>query len=83
MTKQLFKIRNKETGLFTEGGSSAFHHYSIHGKTWTSHKNVKSFLSYFKTAIGPKKKLPKNWEIVVFELKELNTIPIEAFEDQS
>lgn len=43
-----WKIRNRKTGLFTEGGRYADAGFSQHGKVWWDVKSLLGFLQYLK-----------------------------------
>ncbi len=43
--KRVYKIRDKNSGLFADGGSGAF--FSKKGKTWNTINNLNSHLSYY------------------------------------
>ena len=68
---KLYKIRHKETGLFSTGGVRPS--YSKIGKTWNSMTHVKSHLKQYDTMIHQYPDYIKNTEIVTYELKEVNT----------
>jgi hypothetical protein len=45
MKMKMWKIRNKETGEFSKGGSSTWNIWTKGGKTWTNIGHVKSHLN--------------------------------------
>ncbi|GIN25440.1 hypothetical protein NSQ93_22095 [Bacillus sp. FSL W8-0445] len=47
MKTKLFKIRNKETGEFSKGGTWRYGIWTKGGKTWTNIGHVKSHLNQF------------------------------------
>lgn len=53
MTKKVYKIRNKETGLFSKGGTSFSEKNDIwvkEGKTWSNLGHLKNHLNLFFTS---------------------------------
>lgn len=56
----VYKIRDKTTGLYTNGGRYALSRFNNHGKVWFSLKEVLAFLRYF---LNDQKKL---LSIIVF-----------------
>lgn len=83
--KVYYKIRDKNTGLFSTGGVSP--KWTKKGKVWTSEGHVKSHLTLLKEhhkyrtcsgwgnkhAIALEWTCPKNWEIVVTVYEEIFT----------
>lgn len=97
---KVYKIRNKNTGLYTEGGRYANNSWNENGKIWFSLKNLLNFfkfyikdqINYYKYTIeseniflkknkkplkefiylNKEEYLPEDWEIVEFEMTELN-----------
>lgn len=67
--KLVYKVRDKFTGLFSEGGYSGLHGnpqpngWSERGKVWTGTGAVKNHFNQFRY-------IPRNWEVVSFELIE-------------
>jgi len=75
----LFKIRDKNTGLYSSGGQSPT--WSSKGKTWTGLGPMKCHLRQFlRLKIVDRKtdwwtavnKIPENWEIIKIKLVEEN-----------
>lgn len=58
----LFKIRDRTTGLFSEGGQ--YDKWSTIGKSWTTLRSLKSHVAMLRQ---DSKIIPVNWEIVVYE----------------
>ena len=52
-----FKIRDRETGLFSSGGT--YPHFSKTGKVWSDIGHLKSHLSLLR-------EIPWNWEIITY-----------------
>jgi len=81
---KVYKIRDKNTGLFSTGGVSL--RWEKTGKSWSCEGHVKSHLTLLKehhkyrTCSGWNNKhnlslewsCPKNWEIVVTEYEEVS-----------
>jgi hypothetical protein len=67
---KLFKIRNKETGEFSKGGTSGWNIWTKGGKTWTNIGHVKSHLNQFlRHYINDNERYPyHNAEIVEVEV---------------
>lgn len=67
VTSKIYKIRDKETRLFSKGGDLADrpnlvkYRWSKKGKTWNSIGALKNHLNFFK-------KIPDTWEIIVYEV---------------
>lgn len=62
-----YKIRNKKTGLFREGGM--FAKWTKHGKEWTCIGHLKNHLSLF-----PANKIDwDNWEVVEYSYAPTET----------
>lgn len=92
-----YKIRDKKTGQFTEGGRYAAGSFGERGKVWWSLKEVLAFLKYYlrdqqayreeekkynrKVKLGPI--FPPTWEIVEFEMQETSTKSVEDFLKES
>lgn len=72
MKLKLYKIQNKETGLFSKGGTSTWANsiWTKGGKTWTNIGHVQNHLNCFLEPNGEQKKdYPyHNAEIVVAEI---------------
>jgi len=70
--KSVYKIRNKETGLFSTGGSMP--RWKTVGKTWSGLGPVTNHLVMWCEKWKNGKKIvvdiPDEWEIVKYELKE-------------
>lgn len=69
---KIYKIRNKETGLFSSGGSYA--EWQTAGKTWKSLPNLKSHLSMYnyRYALESVQTFYNGSEVVEFELVEVD-----------
>jgi len=64
-----FKIRNKDTGLFSPGGTYAkYASWSQGGKMWNSIGALRAHL----TLIGKNGGIPLNWEVVEYKMIELS-----------
>jgi len=55
-----YKIRDNNTGLFSEGGINP--KFSKNGKTWSTEGHCKAHLTLLKER---NVKIPNNWEIVI------------------
>ncbi|MNH66463.1 hypothetical protein D3C73_184940 [compost metagenome] len=44
---KVFKIRNKETGLFSKGGTNTYNLWSKEGKSWSNIGHLKNHLNQF------------------------------------
>ena len=44
---KIYKLRNKKTGLYSDGGRYANVNFNENGKIWSSLKEIKAFLKYF------------------------------------
>lgn len=66
--KTVFKIRNKDTGLFSTGGHTP--KWSKSGKTWSGTGPLLSHLNlYMSDGYGrPRKTFPDSWEVVEYEV---------------
>ena len=73
---KLYKIRDKETGLFSSGGSSP--HWTKNGKRWSTLGYLHSHLNQFKN--GYRIEFYKNAEVVEAEVSEVLT-PVEEPKD--
>lgn len=68
---KVYRIRDKETGLFSTGG--AHPKWSTKGKLWRSAGNLRSHLTTVLEYKGYEKKaqiVPENWEVIEYELTE-------------
>jgi hypothetical protein len=66
-----YKIRDKETGLFSKGGVGAdwsHHHWSKSGKVWRGLGPLRSHLNQYLN-----KDIPLNWEVIEYETVEKTT----------
>lgn len=79
--EKLYKILDKETGLYSKGG--CFPSWSKYGKTWNALGHIKNHLRFFmKTKrengnIDYRKlvnKIPENWEVIeiIIDTEALN-----------
>jgi len=62
--KKIYKIRNKQTGLYSNGGKKP--KFSVNGKIWTQ----KNHLLLHLKIVDDIDKIYKNCEIVVLEMVE-------------
>lgn len=77
---KIFKIRNKDTGLFFKGGTyfpsvdstSSHYYWDAHGATWISIGGLRKTLN----AIIQKYGTQDSWEIVEFDLVESSAKPM-------
>ena len=84
-----YKIRDKNTGLFSEGGCSP--RFSKNGKTWPTRGALKSHLTLlgksFTCCLDGKNhqfhsEIPESWEIVEYILNLTDANVISAKEEQ-
>lgn len=74
---KMYKIRNKNTGLFSRGGSEP--EFNKKGKIWKTMGHLKAHLNQFIT-YGGKNDSPfieakvKNWEVIELEVVESSNI---------
>lgn len=76
--KYVYKIRNKETGLYSKGGSSNYKIWTATGKTWSSLGDVKKHLRQFITSKGffePYNPY-ENSELIEIELVDTDVIDV-------
>lgn len=67
---KLYKIRNKETGLFSKGGTATWSLWTRGGKTWSNIGHVKNHIRHFLEGRKPEKGYPyHNAEIVEIIVK--------------
>ena len=76
--KTVYKIKNKETGLYSMGGVSPY--FTKNGKTWSAYGHVTGHLRQFN-------KMPKiysNCVVIEYEIKEeeISTTPIEEWKEK-
>lgn len=76
---RVYKIRDKETGLYNTGGTGSY--WSKQGRLWTGIGHLKQHLSSITHDHTPWRKrrsftLPPGWELVEFDLVETRTIPV-------
>lgn len=78
-SSSVFKIRDKETGLFSTGGMRPVT-FTRTGKTWSTAGHLKSHLTMWADQGYQKEPLPipQNWEIVEFIQIE-NPMPFAEF----
>ncbi|PGO60593.1 hypothetical protein [Priestia megaterium] len=60
MKMKAYKIRNKETGEFSRGGSSNIYIWSKTGKTWANIGHVKNHLHHFLNGDEKSRRYPYN-----------------------
>jgi len=76
----LFKIRDKNTGLYSSGGMSP--NWTSKGKTWNGMGPLKSHLNQFMKSKNYSKerynKIPENWEVIKIKLIESEVIKMDA-----
>jgi hypothetical protein len=71
---KIYKIRNKDTGLFSKGGMTPY--WSKKGKTWNSFGHLKLHLSqmvkidYYTKQVTYRAKDLDKWEIIEIEVVE-------------
>jgi hypothetical protein len=53
---KIYKIRNKETGLFSKGGSCGYNIWTKDGKSWSNIGHLKSHLNHYVDYRGNKDK---------------------------
>lgn len=73
--RSCYKIRDKNTGLYSPGGSYA--HLSTggwnkHGKVWITEGHVRAHLAQYKA-------IPNNWIVVEFMMQEIADMAALAF----
>ena len=69
MSKKIYKIRNKETGQFSRGGTWALGIWSKDGKSWSNIGHLKNHLSFWINNGKKSKNYPyANAEIVEIEI---------------
>jgi hypothetical protein len=79
--EKLYKILDKETGLYSKGGT--FPNWSKHGKTWNHLGHIKNHLRFFmetKRENGDVdyhklvNRIPENWEVIeiIIDIEALN-----------
>lgn len=68
---KIYKIRNKETGKFSKGGSSSYNIWTKEGKSWSSLGHLKNHLHLFIDYKGDiSKDYPyQNAEVIEVEIK--------------
>ena len=83
MTVKVYKIRDRNTGLYSTGGVRPA--WTAKGKTWSTLAPVKAHLSQFAEYYPwPNNKklfrlnVPESWEIVTFVSSEEAPIPAKA-----
>lgn len=69
---KLYKIRNRKTGLFSQGGFSPM--WNKTGKFWSQLRYVKAHLGLLSPETDT-----LDWEIVEYELTENNTMNVDYF----
>lgn len=78
--KFLFKIRDKNTGLFSTGGM--YPSWTTKGKTWNGMGPLKSHLNQFMKSKNYSKErfnqIPDNWEVVKIKFIEENVEILKA-----
>ena len=73
----MFKIRHKITGLYSRGGYEPV--FDKKGKVWRGINHVRSHITLIRDSPRSYKKCKedmKNWEIVEYQMKEINTYTI-------
>ena len=73
---KVFKIRNKETGLFSRGGTKPANIWSKEGKSWTNIGHLKNHLNQFTQGWHPY----HNAEIVEVEINYDNCMKMDISE---
>jgi hypothetical protein len=58
---KVYKVRDKQTGLFSTGG--CYPKFTKKGKTWKALNHVRTHLTLYRTC----HKVPASWEIVEYE----------------
>ena len=71
-----YKIQDRETGLFSTGG--AYPRFNKRGKLW-SHKGAISSHLGGERARLPARGIPKEWDVLVYELLEPLRVPAQQF----
>lgn len=71
-----YKIRNKDTGLFSTGGY--YNSWSTKGKAWASVGALKGHLAMFTERSQPTAfaERTKNWEVLTFVLAETAAVSV-------
>ncbi len=80
--EKIYKLRDNKTGLFSKGGTNG--EFNKNGKIWKIPGHLRSHLEQFKRISGrdtTNRLLDNihNWEIVEYELKEVNKIDLFTF----
>ncbi|OPH61894.1 hypothetical protein BC351_01235 [Paenibacillus ferrarius] len=65
---KVYKIRDKETGLFSRGGTRAYDIWTKEGKSWSTIGHLKSHLTQFTTSWNKVKYPYGNAEIIEVEI---------------
>jgi hypothetical protein len=73
---QIYKIRNKTTGLYSTGGS--YPSFSKKGKAWNARGHVTSHLSLFNKST--KKTYYEDCEVVCFEVQEITVDNVDVLD---
>jgi len=81
---KVYKIRDKNTGLFSTGGTQP--DWNKEGKTWMSIGHIKNHLHQFIyteynfdwTSHTEENKIPQEWEVVQYERTEVETGGLDA-----
>ena len=64
---RIYKIRHKETGLFSTGGTTP--RWTKRGKIWTSNGSVRSHLRQFREPYY-NTEIPEEWEVIEYEISD-------------
>ncbi len=67
-TSQVYKIKDKETNLFSTGGR--YPRWTKSGKAWPDLKSLKCHLNFFvsKGTSGKHASIPHSWEVIVYDV---------------
>jgi hypothetical protein len=74
MNSKVYKIRHKQTGLYSSGGSTP--RWNARGKTWTSRGPLNAHLGLVMDTEWRRADM-KNWEIVELEVREIGVYTVD------